>query len=176
LNDLDDIWQDAGYSSKQNALIVLRKFFKLNIDFVKREIVQHTDKSSNRHHKYWVSDKCKETLTEYRHSTLLLNPHNNHLEVNLEVEVSRRLASSLNAEREVRTPVGRIDVLSEDYVIEVKEFSQWKAGFGQVFVYQQYHPDKKAVLYLYGDINHQMLNQIVKCCAKGNVEVWHEQT
>ncbi len=68
-----------------------------------------------------------------------------------ELVVSDYLSVLLDGVREVVTDAGRIDVLTNKYVIEVKEASDWKHGIGQVIVYSFYYPNKQPVLYLFGE-------------------------
>ncbi|QFS52435.1 hypothetical protein [Nostoc sphaeroides] len=42
-------------------------------------------------------------------------------------------------------------MLTKLYVIEVKKACNWKHGIGQALVYQFYYPDKKPVLFLFGE-------------------------
>lgn len=61
------------------------------------------------------------------------------------------LATKLNGVRESVNPCGRVDVLTSQYVIEVKEAANWKHAIGQVIVYSFYYPDRKPMLYLFGN-------------------------
>ena len=46
-----------------------------------------------------------------------------------------KLASQLQGKTEVKTPVGRIDILTKTQLIEVKRVSGWKSAIGQVKSY-----------------------------------------
>jgi hypothetical protein len=71
-----------------------------------------------------------------------------------EQRMSNKLAGILGGIREASNPSGRVDVLTKLYVIEVKKACNWKHGIGQALVYQFYYPDKKPVLFLFGeDVN-----------------------
>lgn len=60
------------------------------------------------------------------------------------------LAQSLNGKTEISTPVGRIDVLTDTELIEVKNSKDWKSALGQVMAYSVYHPDKTKRIHLIG--------------------------
>ena len=47
----------------------------------------------------------------------------------------------LNGQREVNTPCGRIDILTKEQIIEVKEYKGWKAALGQILVYSNFYPE-----------------------------------
>lgn len=66
--------------------------------------------------------------------------------------ISKRIARDEKGEREVNTPSGRIDVLTDSAVIEVKESSAWKGGLGQLQAYQIYYPEHSKRLHLFGDV------------------------
>ena len=69
----------------------------------------------------------------------------------VEQRMSNKLAVMLGGIREATNPSGRVDVLTKLYVIEVKKACNWKHGIGQALVYQFYYPDKKPVLFLFGE-------------------------
>lgn len=68
----------------------------------------------------------------------------------LESVIRDELAKSENGRTEVHTPVGRIDVLTTNEVIEVKKISNWKSAMGQVMAYHHYYPTHSMRVHLYG--------------------------
>jgi hypothetical protein len=52
-------------------------------------------------------------------------------------------------DREVETPVGYVDLLTDDYVIEVKHVKVWKEGT-KVLLYAAYFPNRKPRIHLFG--------------------------
>lgn len=58
------------------------------------------------------------------------------------------LAKALNGTIEVPVPIGYIDVVTTDSIIEVKLIDEWKAALGQVIVYSIFYPDHKRKLHL----------------------------
>lgn len=90
---------------------------------------------------------------------------------------SDALAQALDGKREVITPVGRIDVLTESEVIEVKHISGWKAAVGQVTLYAAYYPDLGKRIHLFTSqdpTNEQKLLIEVECCKVGVRVTWNE--
>jgi hypothetical protein len=51
---------------------------------------------------------------------------------------------------EVQTPVGLIDILCSEAIIEVKRARNWKQALGQVLAYSNYYPSHSRVLHLFG--------------------------
>lgn len=51
---------------------------------------------------------------------------------------------------EVNTPVGKIDILTEREIIEVKKASAWKSAVGQILVYGHYYPNHQKRIHLFG--------------------------
>jgi len=68
----------------------------------------------------------------------------------------------LMAESEVETPVGRIDLLTSNKIIEIKTASNWKNAIGQILCYGVFFPSHERWLYLFsheelrGDIKEYM--------------------
>lgn len=65
----------------------------------------------------------------------------------------------------------RIDLLTDDAVIEVKFLADWLKGLEQVNTYSTYYPTKKKVLALFGQSRRQDLSYIRSYCAALQVEV-----
>ena len=62
------------------------------------------------------------------------------------------LAINLSESRiEVQTPVGRIDLLCQREIVEVKRWVYWKDALGQVLAYSCYHPTHAKVIHLIGN-------------------------
>lgn len=68
-----------------------------------------------------------------------------------EKAIQLRLQEELDGKIEVNTPAGRIDLLTNADIIEIKEVSKWKHAIGQVLTYGLYHPSKTKKIYLFGE-------------------------
>ncbi len=68
------------------------------------------------------------------------------------------------------TPVGYIDLVTSDVIIEIKEISQWKAALGQIISYGEYHQEKSKELYLFGSSTFDK-GPIISICSKYGVKV-----
>ncbi|NMG20713.1 hypothetical protein [Brasilonema bromeliae] len=89
-----------------------------------------------------------------------------------EMAVSDAIALMLNGQREVHCPpVGRIDVLTDIEVIEVKDADDWKHAIGQVKVYGFHHQDKQQVIYLFGDNAQSVYSIAVDYCVRLGIEL-----
>lgn len=83
-----------------------------------------------------------------------------------EREIQKRYTQRFTCETEVATPVGFIDVVTDDEVIEIKYFQRWKQGLGQLLLYGISFPDKTRVLHLFGfRDNTGILDKIKYYCA-----------
>lgn len=67
-----------------------------------------------------------------------------------EKQVADRLSLKLQGQREVSTSFGRIDVLADDQLIEVKHYRSWKGAVGQVLAYSVDYPKHQKRIHLYG--------------------------
>ena len=93
-----------------------------------------------------------------------------------EYSVQLKIQKKLGGEREVYVPAGNIDLVTYDSVIEVKPIEQWKQAIGQILVYQQYFPDKKAKIALFNRtrkkyFSRSYLQMIHDSCNSLGVEV-----
>jgi hypothetical protein len=67
----------------------------------------------------------------------------------LEDQIQQNLANRFNCKREVRCPCGRVDLLSDEMLIEVKTARLWKSAVGQVLSYASHFPGRQQVIYLF---------------------------
>lgn len=88
-----------------------------------------------------------------------------------EKELQSKLKVELNAEIEVETPAGFIDLLTSNRIIELKAVSNWKHALGQILSYSIYYPEKEKFIYLFGDIETDELNLIRGIYNKFNVQL-----
>jgi hypothetical protein len=87
-----------------------------------------------------------------------------------EKEIQMMLKDKLNAEIEVKTPVGYIDIVSDSHIIEIKRVSLWKSALGQILCYAIYFPEKKKQIYLFGESKVEK-QVILTACEKYDIEV-----
>ncbi|MDX2273487.1 MAG: hypothetical protein NW237_16255 [Cyanobacteriota bacterium] len=84
-----------------------------------------------------------------------------------------KLAKKLKGQVEVVTPSGRIDILTDREVIEVKKASNWKAAIGQILVYGRNYPNHKKRIHLFGELTKNDLKKIKEeCNAFGILLTW----
>jgi RecB family endonuclease NucS len=76
-----------------------------------------------------------------------------------------KLARELGGEIEVHIgKVGRIDILTETEIIEVKNTKGWKSAIGQIKSYGQYYPKHKMRVHLFGKLTESKLETIQRVC------------
>lgn len=80
-----------------------------------------------------------------------------------------KMQKQLGGQTEVTTPAGRIDLLTETELIEIKNTKDWKGGIGQLLSYQTYYPSHKKRLHLFGQCTN--LSEIKAICLSLNIEV-----
>lgn len=92
-----------------------------------------------------------------------------------EQKVQHRLAKTLyGAKCEVLTLAGKIDILTNNELIEVKSISNWKCAIGQVLVYGMYYPKHQKRIHLFGESPTDLLSLIRSSCASFDIEVTWE--
>lgn len=71
--------------------------------------------------------------------------------------------------KEVQTEVGRIDLLTDQFIFEFKQVRKWKEGLGQLLVYSDYYPKHQKVLYLIGMTSDSYMELIKQHCNRFDV-------
>ena len=74
-----------------------------------------------------------------------------------------------DSQLEVDTPVGKCDVVTKDYVVEVKEARGWKAAIGQAQAYA-FYLKKKPAIYLFGG---SISKECYKVCKYLGIQVFN---
>ena len=90
-----------------------------------------------------------------------------------EKRVQTALRYKLGGHIEVETPVGRIDLLTHDELIEVKQVKDWKGAIGQLLTYGYYYPDHALRLHLYGKCHSDTYDLIEMHCSRLGIRVTH---
>jgi len=93
----------------------------------------------------------------------------------LEKSIQEKLHKLYGGKREVTTPVGRIDLLTDTEIIEVKESNGWKAALGQIISYGSFYPDHRKRLYLFGDYP-KNIYECFQLCKQNKVSVTFDYT
>lgn len=66
--------------------------------------------------------------------------------------VADKLRSIIGGSREVLTPEGeRVDLLTTDFLIEVKASSNWDDAIGQILKYKIYFPKHELIIFIFGN-------------------------
>jgi hypothetical protein len=82
-----------------------------------------------------------------------------------------------NARKEVITPVGRIDILTNTELIEIKTWKKWKDALGQVLCYGTYYPSHQKRIHFYGKIiNSEYIDLVKTQCRKHKIIITPEIT
>lgn len=94
------------------------------------------------------------------------------------IESERMIQLSLQSreggEREVETPVGFIDLVTDEYVIEIKHVTDWKDG-AKVLFYAHYFESKKPRVHLFGGYIRDFKEQVEKSYQSIGVAVTWER-
>jgi hypothetical protein len=95
--------------------------------------------------------------------------------VNLESDIVTKLISreKLKCKREVSTPTGRIDILTDSELIEVKEYSNYKSAIGQLICYGNSYPEHKLRLHLF-NVKEKSVDHIKVICDNLDIKFTYE--
>lgn len=92
-----------------------------------------------------------------------------------EKNVQDKLSKRLGFATEVSTPIGRIDMLGDDILCEIKTASQWKHGLGQLCGYSQYYLTHKLYLCLFDIDKSTDIETIKQVCKEFGVVVVNDR-
>jgi hypothetical protein len=81
------------------------------------------------------------------------------------------LFETLGGQPEVVTPAGRVDLLTDTCLIEIKYVGNWKEAIGQLLVLSVYFQSHKPQLALFGDADNLAQKLIEFHCALLGIEV-----
>ena len=88
-------------------------------------------------------------------------------EKKIQLEINEELKGLL----EVSTPVGKIDILTDTLLIEVKKAKDWKDAIGQLLMYGHYYPKHQKVFYLFDATKNFDLKLVSHLCSDFNITV-----
>jgi hypothetical protein len=91
-----------------------------------------------------------------------------------EYTIQCRMQQELGGKIEVYTPAGRIDLVTDTEVIEIKKLAAWKDAFGEVVIKGQSFPEHQKRIHLFGESD-KLLPTIVEHCGILNVSVTFER-
>lgn len=90
-----------------------------------------------------------------------------------EKAIRDQLMSVLGGQPEVSTPVGRIDLLTNSEIIEVKNVADWKSAMGQVLAYASFYPQHIKRIHLFGSVA-PSANALAICSQQSIVVTFEE--
>lgn len=86
-----------------------------------------------------------------------------------EREVQERLCLALGGVMEAGTDYGRIDILTDGQVIEVKRASEWKSAVGQILVYGGIYPGHQKRIHLFDVPSKFNMSIVEENCSRLNI-------
>ncbi|AGC02398.1 transcriptional regulator [Acanthamoeba polyphaga moumouvirus] len=109
----------------------------------------------------------KKNNTKYWESIKNINfDFNNCKEKQLKLKLQKKLGGTT----EVPTSCGKIDLLTKNYIVEIKTYNNWKAALGQILAYSDQYPDKNKRIYLFDVPDDNDCVKIENIFKKYNVE------
>lgn len=90
--------------------------------------------------------------------------------MNREYNIQKDLKKRMKAKSEVETEVGKIDLLTDNEMVEIKDYDNWKAGIGQLISYSFYYPNHSLVLCLF-NVDKKRTSHIKKICQRNHIEL-----
>jgi hypothetical protein len=117
----------------------------------------------------WIEEWKKysdKNLLDYYDALSDLEPFNHNNKKKL---IQKKLHKKYGGQIEVTTQVGDIDLLTDDLLIEIKTYDNWKCALGQLIAYSTFYPNRDKCMYLF-DIGDKDVKIIKKICNKENIK------
>lgn len=126
------------------------------------------------------------SLTHHIDATFLLMQHRTSLfpllglgsyqnkNVGPECFVRDSLHELMGGRKEVKTPYGAIDLLTDSTLYEVKKVEGWKGAIGQALMYSEFYPNHNRVVYLFGSDTPKNWKQMCASAAKYKIALLFE--
>lgn len=92
-----------------------------------------------------------------------------------EHQIRDRLHTELGGQVEVVTAVGRIDVLTDSELIEIKDIRDWKNALGQILAYAAFFPEHSKRIHLFGKADLARLATCQTTCSEFGISVTFEE-
>jgi len=99
--------------------------------------------------------------------------NNNQAERKIQTNLVKQMRG---AKTEIVTPAGKIDILTDTEVIEIKEWKRWKEAIGQVLCYGKYYPNHKKRIHFFGKVHDDFIQSIKSHCSEQGIIVTWEST
>lgn len=90
-----------------------------------------------------------------------------------EKTIQEKVQRMFGGQREIHTPVGYVDLVSDTEIIEVKEAKAWKHSFGQIVAYSKFFPNHQKAIYLFGECPGN-INECYKLCRENKIKLYGE--
>ena len=96
--------------------------------------------------------------------------------LSFERKIRDRLHAQLGGLVEVVTPAGRIDLLTNTHIIEIKTVGDWKSALGQILAYSGFYPEHQKRIHLFGStFELKKLPDIEAACLSFDIKVTGEE-
>jgi hypothetical protein len=93
----------------------------------------------------------------------------------IEKEIQHEMWNFYGGDKEVLTPVGKIDLLTSSELIEIKVMHRWKDALGQILAYSHFYPSHLRRIHLFGETHSRSKNDIEEICGKHNITVTYDK-
>lgn len=101
--------------------------------------------------------------------------YNTSAKNNTELTIRDRMKEELSGAVEVVIPVGRIDLLTDTEIIEIKDINDWKEALGKLLAYSPFFPKHAKRIHLFGKSDLAKLTLAQATCSQFDITVTFEE-
>lgn len=92
-----------------------------------------------------------------------------------ERQIQKRLQEREGGQTEVEAPTGLVDLVTDEYIIEIKHIIDWKDGL-KVLLFTPYLPNRKPRIHLFGGYTKDVRTFIEQALERlGIVATWEQE-
>lgn len=90
-----------------------------------------------------------------------------------EKTIQEKVQRMFGGKREVHTPVGYVDLVTDEMIVECKKARDHKHAVGQILAYSQFFPNHQKAIYLFGECPAN-INECYKLCRENKIKLYGE--
>jgi hypothetical protein len=87
-----------------------------------------------------------------------------------ERKIQSLYAKKIRAKTDIETPVGLIDLVTDESIIEIETYKNWMSSLGQLFAYGCFEKDKQKKLILF-DADGNKIRAIKTICKRYDIKL-----
>lgn len=159
----DLVVKEGNHKALRFVMESFHQFFHRDSPYDEESYLRMASQARKKHLKSSVKQEIKDNKRRKRSRESLREKN--------EFFYQQMLLMKLGGQTEVSTPSGKIDLLTDEHLIEIKEIRSWKCGIGQLMAYGIYYPNHKKSLFLFNVNSANNLENVHFVCKNLGINI-----